>query len=151
MRELRAILGVLRRVDEAEPRAPAAGLAALDELLAGIGGAGLEVAVETSGERQVLPVGIDLAAYRIIQESLTNVTRHADARRATVSIRYGADDLELEIADDGRGAPETGIAAGNGLTGMRERAGAVGGSLVAGPAPGGGFRVRARLPLRASS
>jgi len=155
MRELRGILGVLRRVDEAEPRSPTPGLDALGELVERAAGTGLEVAVETAGARRPLPVGIDLAAYRIIQEALTNVTRHAEAEHVTVWLSYGEEDLELEISDDGLGAADTGVTgalrAGNGLTGMRERAAAVGGSLEAGSRPEGGFRVRARLPVAAGA
>jgi signal transduction histidine kinase len=150
MRELRDILGVLRQVDDTDPRAPTPGLDGLDDLVAGAAGAGLEIELETEGERRPLPLGTDLAAYRIIQESLTNVARHADARHATVSLRYGPEEIELEVADDGRGVPPGAeLEGGNGLTGMRERAAAVGGSLEAGALPVGGFRVRARLPVQA--
>jgi signal transduction histidine kinase len=152
MRELRGILGVLRHVDKTDPRAPAPGLDALDDLVATVGATGLDVSVEAEGERRPLPVGTDLAAYRIIQESLTNVARHAQGQRATVSLRYRPQELEVEVADDGPGVPDGAtLVAGNGLTGMRERAAAVGGSLEAGPRPGGGFRVRARLPVQATS
>lgn len=148
MRELRDILGVLRQVDTTDPRAPTPGLDALDDLVAAVGRAGLAVEVQTEGERRPLPVGTDLAAFRIIQESLTNVARHAEARHATVSLRFGPERLEVEIVDDGTGVPEGGmVLAGNGLTGMRERAAAIGGSLEAGPRAGGGFRVLARLPV----
>jgi signal transduction histidine kinase len=152
MRELRSILGVLRQGDEADPRSPAPGLDALEDLVAGAAGTGLEVAVETEGERRALPVGIDLAAYRIIQESLTNVARHAQAQHATVSLRFRPREIEVEVADDGRGVPDDmRLDRGNGLTGMRERAAAVGGSLEAGARAGGGFRVLARLPVQAKS
>jgi signal transduction histidine kinase len=151
MRELRGILGVLRRVDEADPRAPTPGLGGLDDLVAGAGRAGLEVHVETDGPQRPLPVGTDLAAYRIIQESLTNVARHAGARHVTVSLRFGPEQLEVEIADDGTGLEGAAPQVGHGLTGMRERAETAGGSLEAGPRPGGGFRVRARLPVEAGS
>ena len=150
MRELRGILGVLRQADEADPRAPTPGLDALDDLVAGAGAAGLTVDVATEGARTPLPVGTDLAAYRIIQESLTNVARHAGADHAHVSLRYGAADLVVEVADDGRGLPAGGrVEDGNGLAGMRERALSVGGSLEAGPRAEGGFFVRARLPIPA--
>ena len=96
-----------------------------------------------------MPAGVDLSAYRIVQEALTNTLRHADASRAEVTIRAGSDLLELEILDDGRGGGLVGETAGRGIAGMRERTAMLGGTLDAGPAPGGGFRVHARLPLEA--
>jgi signal transduction histidine kinase len=161
LRELRATLGVLRQVDEAEPLAPAPGLAALEDLVAGASAAGLDVDVQTTGEPRPLPAGVDLAAYRIIQESLTNVARHSGAKHVDISLDYGAHDVAITVVDDGVGVPvgvagEAGVTraaegavprAGNGLTGMRERAAAAGGELEAGPRPEGGFRVRARLPV----
>src|SRR5207244_2033187 len=100
-----------------------------------------------------LPPGLDLAAYRIVQEALTNVTRHANARSATVRITQDDGVLTVEVVDDGRGGPTHSNAhgAGSGISGMRERAAALGGHLDAGPGPGGGFAVRARLPLEAPS
>jgi signal transduction histidine kinase len=148
MRELRATLGVLRRVDEAEPLEPVPGLARLDELVERASVAGVAVRIETTGEARMLPASTDLAAYRIIQESLTNVARHSSADAAAVAIHYRIADVEITVDDDGH---ETAASppprAGNGLTGMRERAAASGGDVEAGPRPGGGFRVRARLPL----
>ncbi len=148
LRELRATLGLLRGVDEEESRAPAPGLARLDDLVENMRSTGLEVAVETDGDPRVLAPTTDLAAYRIIQESLTNVARHARAARVVIGLRYDAGELEVTVDDDGAGPPG-GIAppGGNGLTGMRERAAAAGGELEAGAGPSGGFRVRARLPL----
>ena len=147
LRELRATLGVLRQVDEADPLAPTPGLAVLDDLVGRASAAGLSVAVETDGEPRPLPAGTDLAAYRIIQESLTNVARHAQATEVTVSVRHGAHDLEITVDDDGIGVPaDVPLREGNGLLGMRERAIAAGGEVEAGPRPDGGFRVRARLP-----
>jgi len=143
LRELRGALDVLRRGAEA-PRAPAPRLAELDRLVAAVAASGLAVTLD-DGDRpsSELPAAIELAAYRIVQEALTNVSRHAAATSASVSLRYG-DELTVEVVDDGvGGAP----AAGNGITGMRERAEALGGVLDAGPAPDGGFRVLARLPL----
>ena len=141
------------------PRTGRGGAAASDarpgcpgRLVAGAGAAGLAVDVESAGERQPLPVGTDLAAYRIIQESLTNVARHAGADHARVSLQFTPEDLVVEVADDGRGVPVGArIDDGNGLAGMRERAIAVGGSLEAGPRAEGGFLVRARLPRQATS
>jgi signal transduction histidine kinase len=152
MRELRGILGVLRDTDQADPRAPTPGLDAIDDLVASAKGTGLDVEVETHGERPHVPVGTDLAAYRIIQESLTNVARHADARHAWVSVTYGQREIEVEVTDDGRGVTDgEPLEQGNGVSGMRERAVAVGGSLDADARPDGGFRVRARLPIEATS
>jgi signal transduction histidine kinase len=99
-----------------------------------------------------LPPGVDLAAYRIAQESLTNVARHARPATATISIDYGADALVIEVQDEGRAVPTAqAIRPGHGLIGMRERASSVGGELEAGPRPQGGFRVSARLPLNGST
>jgi signal transduction histidine kinase len=148
LREMRAVLGVLRRVDEPLPRAPTAGLESLDALVSRSAAAGLAVHVEVEGEQHPLPASVDLAAFRIVQESLTNVTRHAQARAATVHLAYQDDELAVQIDDDGRGgSPDASANGGNGIQGMRERAAALGGELQAGPRAGGGFRVRARLPL----
>ena len=101
------------------------------------------------GEQRPLPTGVDLAAFRIVQESVTNVVRHADARAVTVRLAYGPDSLIVQIDDDGNGP---GVDAdgdgGSGIPGMRERAAALGGELEAGPGPAGGFRVRAKLPIQ---
>jgi len=156
--ELRSVLDVLRQGDEAPPRAPASGLAHLDSLVARAGDTGLEVRTRVEGTPRPLPAGTDLAAYRIVQESLTNVTRHAGPARATVRIAYGSDDLTVQVDDDGNGSESAGgrqasnsdrqiRRSGNGIRGMRERVVALGGELDAGPRPGGGFRVLARLPL----
>ena len=142
LRELRATLGVLRQ-DGAAPAAPAPGLNFLDDLVAAAGRSGLEISIELA-ETRPLPPEVDLAAYRIVQEALTNVTRHAAASAAMVRIRPDRDDVLVEVEDDGSGAPG---APGNGILGMGERARALGGSLTAGPRPHGGFLVRARLPL----
>jgi signal transduction histidine kinase len=140
------VLDVLRQGDEAPPRAPASGLASLDRLVAGAEATGLPVNTRVEGTPRPLPAGTDLAAFRIVQESLTNVTRHAGPASATVLVRYGADDLTVQVDDDGKGPAANG-AGGNGIRGMRERVAALGGELTAGPRPGGGFRVLARLPL----
>ena len=146
--ELRSVLDVLRQGDEAPPRAPASGLTQLDSLVAGAGATGLEVRTRVEGLPRPLPAGTDLAAFRIVQESLTNVTRHAGPAGATVLVRYGGDELTVQVDDDGRGPAAAG-GSGNGIRGMRERVAALGGELDAGPRPGGGFRVKARLPLDA--
>ncbi|GGQ34529.1 signal transduction histidine kinase [Actinomadura coerulea] len=147
LREMRATLGVLRQVDEAAPVAPAPGLGRLDELTRGLAAAGLKISTEVEGEPRPLPAEADLAAYRIVQEALTNVTRHSGATSAVVRVGYGADGVVVSVQDDGTprsGAPSSG---GSGIRGMRERAEALGGDLDAGPGPDGGFTVRARLPL----
>jgi signal transduction histidine kinase len=145
--ELRSVLDVLRQGDEAPPRSPASGLAELDSLVAGVSATGLEVRTRVEGVPRPLPAGADLAAYRIVQEALTNVTRHAGPASATVLVRYGQGDLTVQVDDDGRGPSATRSPGGNGIRGMRERMAALGGELSAGPRPGGGFRVQARFPL----
>jgi signal transduction histidine kinase len=148
LREMRSVLGVLRRVDEKLPRAPTPGLAQLPELISRSAAAGVAVGLEVEGEQRALPASVELAGYRIVQESLTNVARHAGASLATVRLSYGDHELTVVVEDDGRGASAD--AAGNGgsgLAGMHERAAALGGDLKVGPRPGGGFWVRARLPI----
>ena len=147
--ELRSVLDVLRQVDEGPPRSPTAGLEDLDRLVAGAAAAGIDVHVVTDGTPRPLPPSVDLAAFRIVQEALTNVTRHAGHATATISLTYGDTDLTVQVDDDGRAttASVNGSGGGNGIPGMRERAAALGGALEAGPGPGGGFRVRASLPL----
>lgn len=145
LRELRATLGVLRQVDEAAPTAPAPGLDRLADLVESARLAGLDVRLQSTGDRP-LPAELDLAAYRIIQESLTNVTRHARATTVTVRTERGPRQFTVEITDDGRGPAVTGGLPGSGITGMRERARALGGELTAGPGPDGGFTVRAGFP-----
>lgn len=144
--ELRGMLGVLRAVDEAAPRSPVPGLDRVQELAEGTRSAGIDVDVEIAGVPGRLPVSTDSAAYRTVQEALTNVVRHSGASRAGVRIAYDASSLVVEVTDDGRGTVGPPVP-GNGITGMRERASLVGGTVDAGPLRGGGFRVRARLPL----
>jgi signal transduction histidine kinase len=153
--ELRSVLGVLRAVDESAPRAPAPGLARLGDLADTAAAAGLAVRVEESGQRAPLPADVDLAAYRIVQEALTNSARHSGGTNATIRIAFREDALVVEVHDDGArrpgrlpGQPR---GTGSGIVGMTERAAALGGTLQAGPRPGGGFAVRARLPLYALS
>ncbi|PSL55955.1 signal transduction histidine kinase [Saccharothrix carnea] len=140
LRELRTTLTALRQDGGVPP-----GLNRLDDLITTAGRTGLEIRVELA-ETRPLPPEVDLAAFRIVQEALTNVTRHAAATAAVVRVRPDDDAVLVEVEDDGDGAPGT---PGNGILGMRERAQALGGSLTAGPRPDGGFRVHARLPLRA--
>jgi signal transduction histidine kinase len=147
LRELRAILNVLRHADEAsDPTEPAPGLDRLDALVAGVRQAGLPVTVTITGEPYPLPAVTGLAAFRIIQEALTNTIRHAGPATAAVTVRYGSDDVFIEITDTGGGAKLT-DGSGHGLRGMRERAAAAGGTVEIGPMADGGFRVAARLPV----
>ncbi|MFF2308064.1 sensor histidine kinase [Streptomyces sp. NPDC058128] len=147
LRELRATLGVLRGADEPTPTAPSAsGLALLGDLAARARSAGLDVRTDVTGTPVPLPPPVDLAAYRIVQESLTNVTRHAGARTVRITLDWGTDAVRLRIADDGEGAPE-GRPLGSGIRGMAERARAFGGELTARNGDDGGFLVAARLPL----
>jgi signal transduction histidine kinase len=147
--EVRSVLGVLRHVDESAPRSPTPGLARVADLVSRARAAGIQVRTRTEGDPRPLPAGVDLAAFRIIQEALTNVTRHAGPGvSATVRIAYGDGELLVEIADDGRGVPgDLPGGGGNGLAGMRERVTALGGDLHAGPRlDAAGFHVRASLP-----
>jgi signal transduction histidine kinase len=162
LRELRVILNVLRHVDEgADPTQPAPGLARLDALAAGVRQAGLPVTVTITGQPCPLPAVTDLAAFRIVQEALTNSVRHAGPATATVAVSYGDDCLVVEVTDDGGGATvrsgKNGAATsadgqplgggwGHGLRGIRERAAAAGGTVEIGPAAAGGFRIAARFP-----
>ena len=166
--ELHAMLGVLRERDGdagGAPLSPAPGLAELDALVAQAAGAGVEVRVSLEGEPRRLPPAVDLAAYRVVQESLTNVVRHAGASRADITVTHLDGRVEVEVTDDGNGVVPPSAAtgafrpagspvgdrrhrrSGQGIPGMRERARAIGGSLEAGPRPGGGFRVQASLPV----
>jgi signal transduction histidine kinase len=152
--ELRRLLGVLRQEDEPQgDLAPVPGLADLDGLLAEVAKAGLAVRLQVEGRPAHLPAGVDLSAYRIVQEALTNVVKHAGPARAQVAIRYRDHEVRVEVTDDGRGAAApTGdgrARVGHGLIGMRERVSVFGGDLEVGPRPGGGFRVAARLPFAA--
>jgi len=119
---------------------------AIDTLVAHAVGTGLPVEVRVEGDRRDLAPGVDLAAFRILQEALTNVSKHASATRAELCLRYGADALAIEVTDDGHGHSAGDAGHGHGIVGMRERAALYGGTLVAGPAPGAGFRVEASLP-----
>lgn len=152
--EMRRIVGVLRGPESdgadgaAADLAPAPGLSDLDALAAKLRATGLPVDVRIEGERSALPVGVDLTAFRIVQEALTNTIKHAGPSRANVVIRYRPGELEVGVSDDGRGlaAALEGRPTGHGLLGMRERVALYGGTLAVGPRPGGGFDVRARIP-----
>ncbi|UFU03985.1 sensor histidine kinase [Ruania suaedae] len=149
--DMRKILGVLRSDQADGPLAPQPESHDLDTLVAQVRDAGLAVSLVRMGEARWLPPGAGLTVYRIVQESLTNILKHAgpDAH-ATVLVQWQPDALVLQIDDDGRGAAAFSDGAGHGLLGMRERAGMLGGTLGAGPRPGGGFRVRAELPVPAA-
>jgi signal transduction histidine kinase len=144
VRELHRLLGFLRQ--EEDGLSPQPSLRQLDALVAQMGEAGLPVTLTIAGEPRPLPPGVDLSAYRIVQEALTNTLKHAGAARAAVTVRYGDRELAVEVIDDGRSVPN-GAAPGNGMLGMRERVGLLGGSLEVGPRAGAGFAVRAKLPL----
>jgi signal transduction histidine kinase len=137
---------MLRRDGEELGLAPQPGLDDLAALVEQTRRAGLPVELHVEGDPRPVPLGADLSAYRIVQEALTNARKHAGDARATVTIRYRDRELEVEVADDGRGSGN-GDGGGHGLVGMRERVALFGGELDAGPQTGGGFRVRARLPL----
>jgi signal transduction histidine kinase len=148
--ELRSVLGVLRDVDESAPRSPSPGLAHLGDLVDSAAAAGLIVHVEPSDGPVALPADVDLAAYRIIQEALTNSARHSGGSSATVRISQRNGGLLVEVTDNGKGrtgGSGSGAGSGHGIAGMTERAKVLGGTLHAGPRPGGGFGVRAWLPV----
>ena len=156
LRELRAILNLLRQADDADPVQPAPGLAQLDALVEGTRRAGLPITLTVTGAPYPLPAAVDLAAYRIVQESLTNVFRHAGPAAAAVSLSYHPDEIDIDVTDTGHGpkpspgsvaAGAAGGTAGHGQAGMRERAAAVGGTVQTGPRPAGGYQVTARLPV----
>jgi signal transduction histidine kinase len=148
--ELRAALKGLRSDDSVPLRPAGAGLADLGDLIAGVKGAGLTVELDMAAATEAVPPAVGHAGYRIVQEGLTNVLRHSTAKHARVRIRHDEGALLVEVLDDGQAVTGTGggiVGGGHGLLGMRERAAALGGSCEAGPAPGGGWRVRARIPI----
>jgi signal transduction histidine kinase len=153
LNEMRRLLGVLRQ--EGEPSGsltPAPGLADLATLVTQVQDAGLKVWINLDGQREPVPPGIDLSAYRIVQEALTNVIKHSGSGAANVTISYRPDSVTVEITDPGPEAPAARVPAqrtgsGHGIIGMRERVAVFGGEFDAGPRPEGGFRVRARFPI----
>jgi signal transduction histidine kinase len=154
LEELRRLLGVLRQENEPQGElAPVPGLGDLDGLLAEVAKAGLAVRLRVEGTPAPLPAGVDLSAYRIVQEALTNVVKHAGPARAQVVVGYRDQDVRVEVTDDGQGTvasvSDGRAGTGHGLIGMRERVQVFGGDLDVGPCPDGGFRVAARLPLAA--
>ena len=148
--EMRRLLGALRREDEEAELAPQPGLARLEPLLEEVRSAGLRVDLEVDGDPFPLPHGIDVSAYRIVQEALTNTLKHAHASEARVLIGYGSDELRIDVRDDGNGNGNS-DGLGHGLIGMRERVKIYGGEMSAASARDGGFTVSTRLPLSGSS
>ena len=144
--EMRRMVGVLRRPEEAPALAPQPSLDHLSRLVEQAREAGLPVELRIEGEAIQLPAGVDLTAYRLVQEGLTNVVKHAQATRAEVLVNYGDGYLEVTVNDDGQGVGN-GDGGGHGLVGMRERVSVYGGELDAGPQTGGGYRLRAKLPI----
>ncbi len=145
--EMRRLLGAMRSDGEDAERTPHPGLDRLGSLIEEIGRAGLPVRLQVEGERIALPAAIDLSAYRIVQEGLTNALRHAQASQADVLVRYGPGDVQIEVRDNGGGA-QSGDGLGHGLIGVRERVKIYGGEMSAGTASGGGFLLSTRLPLK---
>jgi signal transduction histidine kinase len=145
--EMRRLVGMLRS-DDVDPLSPNPGLDDLEKLVTQVREAGLPVDLQVDGERRALPVGLELSAYRIVQEALTNALKHAGDARARVRVEYRADSLELEILDDGPGGSEGSVNGGHGLVGMRERVALYGGRFDAGRRPSGGFAIRVLLPIR---
>jgi signal transduction histidine kinase len=144
--EMRRMVGVLRRPEEAPALAPQPSLEHVDKLVEQAREAGLPVELRIEGDPLPLPAGVDLTAYRLVQEGLTNALKHARAERAQVLVRYSDGDIEITVSDDGQGAG-SGDGGGHGLVGMHERVAVYGGVLEAGPRPEGGYRLRARLPV----
>jgi signal transduction histidine kinase len=144
--EMRRLLSAMRRDGEEAELVPQPGLDGLDALLAEVGRAGLPVELHVDGQPYPLPRGIDLSAYRIVQEGLTNALKHAQASDADVTVRYRPDELEIEVRDNGRGSA-TSDGQGHGLVGVRERVKIYGGEMSAGTAGDGGFVLSTRLPV----
>jgi signal transduction histidine kinase len=144
--EMRRLLGAMRNDGDDVELTPQPGLDTLDSLLEEVGRAGLPVRLHLDGEPFPLPRALDLSAYRIVQEGLTNALKHARAGHADVTIRYGPDDVQIEVRDDGEGDSAS-DGHGHGLVGIRERVKIYGGDMTAGTAAGGGFVLRTRLPL----
>ena len=143
--EMRRLLGAMHDGEDAD-LAPQPGLDSLDALIERVGRAGLPVRLQVEGDAVPLPRAVDLSAYRIVQEGLTNSLKHANASQADVTVRYGPESVQLEVRDDGVGAG-TSDGLGHGLVGVRERVKIYGGEMDAGTAPEGGFVLRARLPV----
>ena len=155
--EMRRLVGVLRDDDNAAALAPQPTLSEIPALLAQLAAAGLKADLEVAGTQREVPAGVELSAYRIVQEALTNTLKHAGAGHATVRLAWSQDHLDVEVSDDGPAAGVTvprqvrADSGGKGLVGMRERVMLFGGELEAGPSPHGGYRVAARLPLKGTA
>jgi signal transduction histidine kinase len=147
--EMRRMVGIMRSEHEVAALAPQPGLGTLPQLVEQVRQSGLPVELSVEGRPVALPAGVDLSAYRIVQEALTNALKHAGPAHAWVSVRYAADDVEIEVENDGE-SESAGDGAGHGLVGMRERVALCGGELHSGPRPGGGFKISARLPVAGS-
>jgi signal transduction histidine kinase len=143
---MRRLVGVLRRHEETPALVPQPSLEHVEKLVEQTREAGLPTRLTVQGDAAPLPAGIDLTAYRLVQEGLTNALKHARATQAEVHVRYANGTVELVVRDDGNGNG-TGDGGGHGLVGMRERVAVVGGELAAGPRPNGGYELRARLPV----
>ena len=143
------MVGVMRTDASEAGRAPQPGLGSVERLVGEVRDAGLPVTFQVEGERVELPVGLDLSAYRIVQEGLTNTLKHAGPAHAWVTVRYAPDGLDIVVEDDGTGPGTNGVP-GHGLIGMRERVAVYGGRLETGVRPGGGFRLHAVLPVDAA-
>jgi signal transduction histidine kinase len=144
--EMRRLLGIMRTEAEPPALAPQPGLGTLPELVEQVRQSGLPVELTVEGTPVKLPAGVDLSAYRIVQEALTNTLKHAGPAHAWVAVRYAGEDVEIEVANDGN-SQNAGDGGGHGLVGMRERVALCGGELESGPRPGGGFKISARLPV----
>jgi signal transduction histidine kinase len=143
---MRRLLGAMRRDGDGVELGPQPGLDNLDSLVEDVGRAGLPVRLHLDGDPFPLPRALDLSAYRIVQEGLTNALKHAQAAHADVTVQYGPEELQIEVRDDGTGAA-TSDGLGHGLVGIRERVKIYGGEMSVGTAPEGGFVLNARLPL----
>jgi signal transduction histidine kinase len=146
LNDLRSTLSLLRDTDDPAPTAPTLDLASMSQLLDRAKAAGLDADADVQLNGHAIPIAVEQAGYRIVQEALTNIMRHAAASHAHVALRVEADDLEIDVTDDGRGG--TPMTVGHGLRGMKERAAALGGEVAAGPSGNGGWHVHARLPLK---
>ena len=144
--EMRRLVGIMRTDADRPALAPQPGLGTLPELVEQVRQSGLPVELTVEGTPVKLPAGVDLSAYRIVQEALTNTLRHAGPAHAWVAVRYAGEDVEIEVANDGK-SENAGDGGGHGLIGMRERVALCGGELESGPRPGGGYKISARLPV----
>jgi signal transduction histidine kinase len=149
--EMRRLVGLLKEDTVMPMYAPQPSMKTLDVLVGTVREAGLPVELSVEGERRELAPGVDLAAYRVVQEALTNALKYAGPARAWVAVRWAPDQLELQVENDGRTDDNGQSDGGHGLVGMRERIAVVGGTLESGPRTGGGFVVRARIPLGGTS